>query len=285
MSSQLTIRDDQQSFTPEQLTALESLGVQKAQPAEVAMFFDQCQRTGLSPWARQIYMIGRWDSRLGREKFQVQVSIDGLRLVAERTAQYEGQTPPQWCGPDGIWKDVWLEAAPPAAARVGVWREKFREPAAGVARLDAYMPRTKQGQPAGLWRTMPDVMLAKCAEALALRKAFPMELSGLYTSDEMQQADAPKGEQAEQAPRVERPAAQAPAEQSAPVEDVVDTEIVEEDLADPQQQWVDAIHAAQDRDQLAALWDQAGQRGALAKAPGLKEVFAARGRDLAQAAA
>lgn len=90
MSSQLTIREDQTSFTPDQMTALESLGVQGAQPAEVAMFFDQCQRTGLSPWVRQIYMIGRWDGRLGRQKYQVQVSFDGLRLVAERTEQYEG---------------------------------------------------------------------------------------------------------------------------------------------------------------------------------------------------
>lgn len=260
MSSELTIREDQTAFTPAQITALESLGVQKAQPAEVAMFFDQCQRTGLSPWARQIYMIGRWDKRLGREKYQVQVSIDGLRLVAERTAQYEGQTAPQWCGDDGVWREVWLSKDAPAAARVGVWREKFREPAYGVARLDAYMPLTRDGSPSGLWRTMPDVMLAKCAEALALRKAFPMELSGLYTTDEMQQADRP-------------------VEQSRPVE-TVEAEVVE----DTSQQWVDAIHGARDRDALMSLWSDAQAKGALDATPALRDVFAARGRDLRDAA-
>ena len=268
MSSALAIREDQTEFTTQQMTALESLGVQGAMPAEVAMFFDQCQRTGLSPWARQIYMIGRWDARLGRQKYQVQVSIDGLRLVAERTAQYEGQTQPQWCGPDGIWRDVWLDGQPPSAARVGVWREKFREPAYGVARLAAYMPTTKQGAPQGLWRTMPDVMLAKCAEALALRKAFPMELSGLYTTDEMQQADAPA-----------QPTTDAPVGRPAPEpseDGVIDAEVVEEDVTPL---WIDAINAASTRQQLGKVWQDAKSKQAHMN-PGIRAAFATKGADL-----
>ena len=190
MTTALMVQSDQQQWDPLQLAALRQIGLGDAPPGDLALFLHYSQRTGLDPFSRQIYMIGRWDSRSGGNRYTIQSSIDGLRIIAQRSGEYAGQTEPKWCGDDGVWVDVWLSSAPPRAAKIGVYRSNFAEPLYAVATISSYMPTDKSGAPTGLWRKMPDVMLAKVAEALALRKAFPNDLSGIYTSEEMDQADA-----------------------------------------------------------------------------------------------
>lgn len=217
----------------EQVDVLKQLICPGASDVELELFANVCKRTGLDPMARQIYGImrgqrqqinGEWKTV---EKLSIQTSIDGFRLIAERSGKYGGQLGPQWCGPDGEWRDVWLAREYPSAARVGVIRTDWKEPLWATARWDSYVQtyrdrKTSQDVVGAMWQRMPDVMLAKVAESLALRRAFPAELSGLYTAEEMAQAgnqDAPHIEdlpQFQQAAVVESTSAPVRAESDGP---------------------------------------------------------------------
>lgn len=165
------------NWTPEQVALIKQTVAKGASDDELRLFLAVAGRAGLDPFTKQVHFI-----KYGNNPGTVVTGIDGYRLIAQRSEEYEGQQAAEWCGTDGQWQTVWLSDTPPAAARVGVWRKNFKEPAYGVARWTAY----KGAGP--MWQKMGAEMLAKCAEALALRKAFPQELSGLYTREEMAQA-------------------------------------------------------------------------------------------------
>lgn len=187
------------TFNRDQLDLLKRTVADGTSDDEFALFTEVCKSTGLNPFQRQIYAImrqesfkspsGRWEKR---PKMTIQTGIDGYRLIAARTGVHAGTSDATY-GPtdaDGYpeWATIVVRKLMPGgvvAEFVGTarWAEY-------VQAKDEYQNGQKTGRsaPSGQWPKMPFLMIGKCAEALALRRAFPAELSGVYTNEEMSQA-------------------------------------------------------------------------------------------------
>lgn len=183
MNDQQLAKKPQLSYTKDQVELVKSQIAPEATVDELKLFLYQAQRTGLDALSRQIYCIHRnvktqngWT-----KKMTIQTSIDGFRVIAERSGNYGGQSEPIFTEVDG--KLV--------SCKVSVFRfhnDVRYEAAVAVAYWEEYCQRNNEGKPMGLWAKMPHTMLSKVAEALAIRKAYPQDLSGLYTGDEMAQS-------------------------------------------------------------------------------------------------
>jgi phage recombination protein Bet len=191
----LALNGDQSYWNDQQLAVLRHMGVENAPEGDLMVFHHICQRTGLDPFARQIHMIGRnaKDQRTNQwvTKYTIQTGIDGFRLIGRRAANATGQTisveAPEWAAEDGTWRPVWSPKwGFPIAARVTI--KRGGEPFTAVALFDEYKQTKRDGGLTSMWAQRPAGQLAKCAEALAWRMAFPQDLAGLYTDDEMGQA-------------------------------------------------------------------------------------------------
>lgn len=158
---------------------------------EFRLFVEVCNLTGLNPFARQIYAImrnvreqddqGNW---LTVKRMTIQTGIDGYRLLAARTGQLAGIDDPIYDTEEGDH---------PSRATITVyrWSHGQRMPFSATARWGEYAAVNKDGNPTAMWAKMPWLMLGKVAEALALRRAFPAEITGVYTAEEMDQANNP----------------------------------------------------------------------------------------------
>jgi phage recombination protein Bet len=203
--SAIVLRADQDEFDHKQLStlALISPGLSAAPRGHLAMFFHYCVRTGLDPFARQIYMIGRTNWKAAdnpdepEKTWTIQTGIDGFRTVAHRAATKAGESisyeDTVYYDSEGNAHEVWLSKSYPSAVKVTVVRGTARFPF--IARWDEFAPTyydRKQSAyvVAKMWQQMPAHMLRKCAEAGSLRMAAPQDLSGVYVDEEMERADA-----------------------------------------------------------------------------------------------
>ena len=163
-------------FTSDQVDLIKTTVAKGTSNNQLALFLYTCKKTGLDPLVKQIHCVVR-NTKNG-PVMSIQTAIDGYRLIADRSGKYAGNDDP-----------IYDDEKNPKKATVTVYKlvNGIRCAFTATARWDQYYPGDAQGF---MWKKMPHLMLGKCGEALALRKAFPAELSGLYTNEEMSQADA-----------------------------------------------------------------------------------------------
>lgn len=162
---------DLMGYTPEEVRTIKDVMGFRMNDSDLRVFLHVCRHTNLDPLSKQIYAIPRGG------KMTIQTSIDGFRLIADRSGCYAPGKPTEFLYDD---KGHLLAAVSYVKKFAGgVWHEIGEQ-----ALLCEYMGNTP------FWKKMPSVMLSKVAESRALRRAFPADLSGLYTDDEMDQADA-----------------------------------------------------------------------------------------------
>lgn len=148
---------------------------------EMALYLFECERRGVHPLDRVIFPVSRNDAASGTKKITFQCGVDFFRAEAADTGEYDGQDEPIFGATNA--------AGYPEFATVAVYKKGIDRPITGTARWSEFFPGDKMGF---MWKKMPFHMLSKCAEVLALRKAFPKRLSGLYIPEEMMSPDTGK---------------------------------------------------------------------------------------------
>lgn len=161
-----------------------------ATPSELALFVEYCKSTGLNPFKKEIWFIKDHTGRL-----QMMTGINGFWSLANSFSEFDGAEV-GLIDKEGNWvKSV------PTDDFIGAWCRVYRKdrriPMEGEALLSDYR------KPFGLWKTAPRIMIKKVAESIALRKAFPQQLNGLYTQEEMPADYAPTVTSAPAVPDIE----------------------------------------------------------------------------------
>lgn len=171
MEQNLAIKSEPK-YTQEQITLIQNTVAKGASADEFKLFMVIAKRAGLDPFTKQIHFVKRGGAGT------IQTGIDGYRAIAERSGQLAGID-------DAIYDDETNVHPTKASVTVHKIVAGIKVNFTASARWEEYCPKPPNDF---MWKKMPYLMLAKCAEALALRKAFPNDLSGIYTNEEMEQA-------------------------------------------------------------------------------------------------
>jgi phage recombination protein Bet len=187
-NKELAPQDTFGKMTRAQIDLIKRTIARGASDDELKVFIQVCKGAQLNPFLKQVFLVPRWDSNEGREIRAIQVSIDGFRSIAESSGAYAGNDDPRFEGETEI-EIPQKTGAPkkltiPNQATVTVYKivDRQRYEFTATARWSEYYPGPKNGFQ---WHIRPYLMLGKCAEALALRKAFPKLLSGMYEEAEL----------------------------------------------------------------------------------------------------
>jgi phage recombination protein Bet len=157
---------------------------------EFALFLWVAKKHRLDPMTRQIHAIKRQVQKHHQDAkgiwhagavMTIQVGIDGYRALAARHKDYGGSD-------DAIYTFDKPGDKQPASATIKLWKRGLEHPVVATAYWNEFAPADLTRPEMFMWAKMPKHMLAKCAEALALRKGYP-DLSDIYTDEEMAQAD------------------------------------------------------------------------------------------------
>lgn len=166
------------TYSPDQMELIKRTVAKGATEDELKLYFYDCQRRNVHPLDRLIVFTARTDN--GERRYTPVVTVDYLRSRAADTGEYAGNDDPIYEYTEG--------AKNPQSAKVTIWKMVQGQKCAftATARWAEYYPGDKMGF---MWRAKPHVMLGKCAEALALRKAFPQQLAGLFAEEELDRHD------------------------------------------------------------------------------------------------
>lgn len=203
----LAIDPQQNKLRPDQRASLRAIGIEDDfDLAQIRVFIHFCQARNLDPYAKEAYLIKR------KDKYSIQTSIDTYRRKAFETGRYRRKVGVYWTGADNdpqswvmdpqtrvryrVWEDVWLRPEHPAAAKCVI--EYYDErgdvvTTEAIVNWEMFVGTTwKNGTkvPNDMWTKGGPHQLSKCAEALALRSAFPTALSGMFVQEEMSHLDS-----------------------------------------------------------------------------------------------